>query len=395
MAAPTKAARTEAAPGGRGRWSGLLALWLFMVAPVLAQDEAEAEQKLDQVRAQIAEVTRQQRALSDRRGRAERDLRAADQSVAQAVRALRGTEAELATREADLARLQAEQTALSGRLSGQRQALAALVRSAYALGRHEQLKLLLAQDRIADLARVLTYHRYLQADRSGRIRSLLAELEQLAELSRSVEAERAALGAARRAQQDEIAALERQRGERKTLLAELESQHRSSSERLAALGRDEKALTDLLERLRDVLADVPRQLDDGKPFTQRQGALPWPLSGPLLTAFGGRLPDGRSGQGWLIAGTAGAEVRAISHGQVAFADWMMGYGLILILDHGDGWMSLYAHNDALLRSAGDWVGAGEPLASVGSSGGQGRPALYFELRRNGKPVDPRSWLQRR
>ncbi|TXK64857.1 peptidoglycan DD-metalloendopeptidase family protein [Alkalisalibacterium limincola] len=107
------------------------------------------------------------------------------------------------------------------------------------------------------------------------------------------------------------------------------------------------------------------------------------------------MPDGRAAQGWLIAGTAGAEVRAISHGRVAFADWLKGYGLIVIVDHGDGWMSLYANNDALLKDAGDWVRAREPVATVGSSGAQGRPALYFELRRESRPVDPASWLQRR
>jgi murein hydrolase activator len=88
-------------------------------------------------------------------------------------------------------------------------------------------------------------------------------------------------------------------------------------------------------------------------------------------------------------------VRAIAHGRVAFSDWLKGYGLIVIVDHGDGWMSLYAHNDALFKDAGDWVRAGEPVAGVGSSGGQGRAALYFELRQNGRPVDPRSWLQKR
>ncbi|MDZ4348497.1 MAG: peptidoglycan DD-metalloendopeptidase family protein [Xanthomonadaceae bacterium] len=359
------------------------------------EKEADAERKLADVRARIATLTEQQRAIAAERGETEDELRQADGRVSEAVRRLRGTEAELAQRESTLARLRTEHEALSSHLSGQREALAALVRSAYALGRHEQLKLLLAQDRIADLARVMAYHRYLQADRSERIQALLDQLRTLAELSAKVEEERAALAIAKDAQQADIAALEARRGERKALLTQLDARQRDARQQLATLGRDEQALTRLLEQLRDVLADIPRRMDEGIPLAQRQGALPWPVVGPLLTGFGGRLGDGRTARGWLIAGTAGAEVRAISHGRVAFADWMKGYGLILILDHGDGWLSLYAHNDALLKNAGDWVGAGEPIASLGNSGGLDRPALYFELRRAGAPVDPKVWLRKR
>ena len=359
------------------------------------RQETEAAQKLEQVRTQIRTLTQQQRQLEGERGEAARAVREADQQVGAAARALRQTEAGIATREAELARLERAKATLEQRLSSQRETLSALMRSAYALGRHEQLKLLLAQDRVADLARVMAYHRYLQADRSERIRGLLDELQALADLAKQVEDKRAELLATRDAQQRQLAELEDQRAQRRALVAELDARHKDSAARIAALGRDEKALVQLLERLRDALADVPRQIEDGRPFAQRRGTLPWPLSGALLTGFGGKLPDGRASEGWLIAGTAGAEVRAISHGRVAFADWLKGYGLIVIVDHGDGWMSLYAHNDALLRDAGDWVRAGDPLASVGSSGGQGRAALYFELRQNSKPVDPRNWLQRR
>ncbi|HSR64183.1 MAG TPA: peptidoglycan DD-metalloendopeptidase family protein, partial [Xanthomonadaceae bacterium] len=119
------------------------------------------------------------------------------------------------------------------------------------------------------------------------------------------------------------------------------------------------------------------------------------LSGQLLAGYGGTLPDGGRSSGVLIAAPAGSTVRAVADGKVVFADWMNGYGLILIVDHGNGTMSLYAHNEALLRDVGSTVRRGDPVASVGNSGGQGRPALYFELRRNGQPVDPGSWLQRR
>lgn len=370
-----------------------------LAAPAVAQDadrakkEAAAQQRLEQLRKQIRDITAEQRALEGERGAASRELRAADAKVGEAVRALRRTEAGIATTEGELQQLQSQQRQLEAGLSGQREALASLVRSAYALGRHEQLKLLLAQDRAADLARVLAYHRYFQADRQERIAGLIEELRALAAVARQIQDQREVLEAARARQQADLAALEAQRGERATLLATLEAGFKDRAARLAALGKDEAGVVKLLEQLRDAVADIPRQVDDNRPFASRRGQLGKPLAGTVLAAFGGRLPDGRGSDGLLIAGTAGAEVRAVAPGRVAFSDWLKGYGLLTIVDHGDGWMSLYAFNDALLKDAGDWVRAGDPLATVGSSGGQGRPALYFELRRNGQPQDPKPWLR--
>lgn len=378
--------------------TGLLAL--LLAAPAWAQtaserkqQEAAAQQRLESLRTQLRELGAEQQRIDAERGEATVALREADRAVGEAARALRQTEAGIATQEVELQRLQAEQATLEQSLGQQREALAALVRSAYALGRHEQLKLLLAQDRLADLARVLAYHRYFQNDRQQRITGLLGELRSLADLAAAVTAQKQALDAARQQQQNELATLEQQRGERQALLGELERRLRDRKAKQQALGRDEKAVLALLERLRDAVADVPRQVEDNRPFASRRGQLGKPLSGQQLTGFGARLPDGRQSDGLLIAGTAGAEVRAAAPGRVAFADWLKGYGLLLILDHGDGWMSLYAHNDALLKDVGDWVRGGEALATVGSSGGLGRPALYFELRHNGQPQNPRPWLK--
>ena len=362
-------------------------------APERAQKEAAAEKRLETLRAQIKAIANEQRELEAERGDAAKALRDTDGVVNEAVRALRRTEAGIATQEIELQQLEEKKVALEAGLSEQREALAALVRSAYALGRHEQLKLLLAQDRMSDLARVLAYHRYFQADRQQRITGLLAELRELAAVAQQIVDQRQILEAARLQQQTELDALEARRNERAAVLATVESQFKDRAARLAALGRDEKAVLKLLEQLRDAVADIPRQVDDNRPFATRRGQLGRPLAGTALAAFGGRLPDGRTSDGLLIAGTAGAEVRAVAPGRVAYADWLKGYGLLLIVDHGDGWMSLYAFNDALLKDVGDWVRSGDPLATVGSSGGQGRPALYFELRRNGQPQDPKPWLR--
>lgn len=380
-----------------------IAIWLLLSTLALsasaqepasdhATKEREAKARLDAVRAEIKTLTEAQRALEGERSAATTALRDADQAVNREARALRDIDAGLAEQQTELERLEQEKAALEQRLRSQREALAELLRSAYALGRHEQLKLLLAQDRIDQLARVLAYHRYFQRDRVTRIESLLGELRELAQLGEAVIAQRETLNRSREAQSARIAELETQRTTRRELLTQLDAQFADAKSRLAALGRDERALVKLLASLRDVFADIPKQLDEAKPFAQRRGGLRRPLPGKVLNGFGARLPDGRPSQGWLIAGDTGANVAAVAPGRVAFADWLKGYGLILILDHGDGYMSLYAQSDSLLKDVGDWVAPGEAVAGVGSSGGQGQAALYFELRHNGRPIDPKAWF---
>ena len=357
--------------------------------------ESEAAQKLETIRGEIRALAEAQRALEGERAQATQAIREADKAVDAGARALRDIDAALAERTAELEKLEVEKAALQARLGDQRAALADLLRSAYALGRHEQLKLLLAQDRVDDLARVLAYHRYFQKDRVARIETLLRELRGLAEIGRAVTAKREELAGTRRTQQTRIVDLETQREERRALLQSLDAQFEDARARLAALGRDEKALVKLLASLRDVFADIPRQLEGAEPFAQRKGRLPMPLAGKILAGFGASLPDGRTSQGWLIGGKTGDNVQALAPGRVAFADWLKGYGLIVIVDHGDGFMCLYAQNDSLLKEAGDWVGAGDVLAGVGTSGGQSQPALYLELRQNGKPVNPKGWFASR
>lgn len=357
-----------------------------------AARESETQRKLDAVRKQIGELAAARNALDAERGDATRALREADQEVDRQSRALQQIDTQIQAQEAELARLESERLLLQTRLGKQREALASLLRSAYALGRHEQLKLLLAQDRIETLARVLAYHRYFQRDRVSRIDALLGELKELAQLVQQVRIQREALETSRALQQEQIAALESQRGQRRALVAELDTRFRDTDSRLKALGRDEAALAKLLEQLRDIFADIPAGLDAAQAFAQRRGRLAAPVPGRALVGFGAKLPDGRTSQGWLLAADAGAPVRAVAHGRVAFSDWLKGYGLIVILEHGEGYMSLYAQNDSLRREVGEWVDAGDILASVGSSGGQSRPALYFELRHGGQPIDPRGWF---
>lgn len=390
-----------------------IVLLLAMAGSTNAQSSREAENKLERVRTELKNVAAERRKLEGQRGEASRKLRESDEEVGRSSRVLRDTAYALNREQKALAELQRRRETLQSSLAGKREELAKLLRAAYTLGGDAPLKVLLAQDRVADAQRTLTYHRYLQRDRAQRIQTLSAELQQLDTIEQQITAKRSELDATQRNQRAQLAQLERARRERASLVAQLEQRYEDRADREKALGRDAKALQQLLAKLRAAAAKAAAQRAASKPKpgsstsstplrkavvsgpALQVGGLGWPLSGTLLAGYGGTLPDGRSSEGVLIGAAAGSTVKAVADGRVVFSDWMNGYGLILIVDHGNGYMSLYAHNDALLRDAGDAVKRGDPVASVGNSGGQGRPALYFELRRNGQPVNPNNWLQKR
>jgi murein hydrolase activator len=395
------------APGVRARAS--VARWLpTLVAAVVlgvlpsiaqadarqvAEREAAVTQQLDSVRAEIRALAEAQQRLDGERDAATRELRAADQALDSAARALRELDAELQSRAEELQHLQRQQSGLHDGLGARRSELSALLRSAYALGRHEQLKLLLAQSDGERIGRALAYQRYFQRERLRQIDALMAQLAELARMQQAVDRQTERLSAARIDQQAAVAALQAEREAQRALVAALESRFADGRARLAALGRDETALLRLIESLKDVFADIPHQLAGGEPLAKQRGRLPRPLAGRLLAGFGGRLADGRASTGWWIGAEAGTPVRAVGHGRVAFADWMKGYGLLLIIDHGDGFMSLYASNESLMKEIGDWVQAGDTVAAVGNSGGQPQAGLYFELRQKGRAVDPKVWMR--
>lgn len=360
-----------------------------------AAAEAQAKQQLTAVRDAMRKVAAEREATEGARAQLVGDLRAAELEVARVDRELRDLDARLAGRQLEIDALVAQESALQARLEAQREAVAALLRSAFALGRHAELRLWFAPEDMAEVGRLLAYHRYLQRDRTERIRALAADLVALAEARRALEAARAALAADRTAREGELAALAASRSQREAAIAALDAALGDQAARLAALGKDERDVQSLIERLRDAIADVPRTLAGAEPLDTRRGRLPWPAGGRVLDAFGSPGADGRRSSGVLIGARSGAEVRAIAHGRVAYADWLRGYGLLVIVDHGDGWMSLYAHHETLRREVGDWVDAGDVLGTAGASGGQSRAGLYFELRHDGRPVDPGRWLAAR
>lgn len=416
------------------RWPVLACGLMVLLLPALvspssawAQSSREAERKLQKLRSELKGVAQERRQLDSKRGQATVQLRELDEKVARSGRTLAQTEAALKEQDTALAGLEKRRAALADNLEQQRSELAGLLRGAYRLGNHAPLKLLLSQDTVADGNRSLAYHRYLQRERNQRIHALTADLQELDRVQVEIGERREQLQATRQQQKQQVTALAGDRRQREQAVATLEKQFKDRSEREKALGQDAKALETLLANLRAAAARAEaerraaaRQAAADKAAAEKAtakgrtppratkvppavasapapkvGGLGWPLSGNLLARYGGKLPDGRTSNGVLIGAPAGSTVTAVADGTVVFSDWMTGYGMILIVDHGNGYMSLYAHNDALLKDAGATVKRGDALAKVGNSGGQGVTALYFELRRGGQPVNPDSWLQRR
>ena len=380
----------------------VLALAIALAAPGAAvpasTDDANAapasEARLAGVRQRIAELAhRLQREVSERDGLAMR-LRDSETAAAGLRAELRAIEERASRARSRVAKLHARAGELDQRLTHDLALLAAGIRTGYALGRRDRIKLLLNQQDPTTVSRVLAYHGYFTRARAARVAALRDTLAEAREIEGALAAQTAHLEELRRDKSGAIAALEREREQRRELLAAIDGRIADRSRRLARLRADEKQLAALVEGLRRQLADIPLTLDRSRGFATLAGHLPWPAKGKLRHRFGQRRQGALRWRGVLVGAAAGSPVRAIRRGRVAYADWLRGYGLLLIIDHGDGYMSLYGHNQSLFKQPGDWVEDGEPVAAVGDSGGSARAGLYFEIRRRGKPVDPLRWLAR-
>lgn len=277
------------------------------------------------------------------------------------------------------------------RLSARRTALARQMRVAYALGPQEEMKLLFSQEEPDRLARVAGYHRILQQARVRRIedvRESLARLEHLEAEARTRTHEIAALRDRRLARK---AALDRDAKRRGELVASLARSVRGKEQEIDRLRTDRDRLERLVREIKPLLGELP-PAPGGARFATLAGRLPLPVRGPVTAHFNDPKPLGEMRwRGLFLAAREGEPVKAVAHGRVIYADALRGFGLLLILDHGDGYMTLYGNNQSLAKEVGDWVEAGEPVSTAGSTGDTPRSGLYFEIRHQGQPQDPLRW----
>ena len=371
-------------------------LLAFAAAPAtgLPKPEADArkaEAELQSVKAEIERITRQVSGEQVERDRLTRDLRNAEVSVGRARADLSDIKRQRAEHAGRRAALATEQHEREAQLKKNRADLAGQMRAAYLIGRQEPLKLLLNQEDPALAGRMFAYYGYFGHARAGQIKLIDDDVQRLAELTAELDAEDAQLAALEQRRRGELTALEHARSQRSTVLAGLEAESRTRAQNLERLRSQQAGLEQLLRELRAAMERYP--LEAAGAFRKLRGKLGWPVSGRLVARFGEARAGGVRWDGVLVATERGAPVKAVCEGRVIYADWLPGLGLLAIVDHGDGYLSLYGHNERLYKAVGERVAAGEPLAAAGDTGGSGRPELYFEIRKGGKPVDPRPWFK--
>ncbi len=382
------------------RRNGLAGLLLAVVASVLACSPAIADDTVSpsQIRALKEEIAGIDDWLKD----AEKDESQLEQTLARAERDIsrlkkerRALQKKTAEQEAELDELNNKMQQLQDTLHAQREALSAQIRTAWMEGDAPAIKVLLNEIDPQKLARLMTYHEYISrysleqlAAFNRTLKALQSTREQVTEAQLDLAQTAASLA-------DRQSALEKQHKARERTLALLKSDISKKRSRRDSLIADRKRLEKLLKEVEAAIADIPTP-KESQPFSTLRAKLPWPTRGKVIIGFGENLHGGRlKHNGLLISTSAEAEIKAVHYGRVVFSNWLRGFGLLTIIDHGGGYMSLYGRNSSLLKSPGDWVKAGEPIAIAGDSGQGSGSQLYFEIRSKGKPQNPLKWLGKR
>lgn len=377
----------------RAPLAALLALAVFFIASPTGAHAGPREAELERLRGRIARLQETLNETTEKRDAARAEIHAQERRINELARSLRETEARLARDARALAELERRAEREREAQRGHVRALGKQLRAAYVLGRQPYLKMLLNQESPAAMARALVYYRYFNDARVAGIERTQAQLTRLQELAAEIHRRTQALEALRETQARERRALEASRRRRADLLAALEREVADQASEMAKLRADERRLERLVRELKTMLpqASLPFPGED-QHFASLKGRLPFPFPGRVAARFGDAKGIGDlRWRGVFLAGEEGQEVRAVARGRVAFADWLRGFGLLLIMDHGDGYMTLYGHNEALYRHAGDWVEAGQPVAAAGNTGDAPGIGVYFEVRYNGVPQDPLQW----
>lgn len=373
-----------------------------LAAPALASKPAPREE-LDELRGRLKALQREIEQAEESRGEAADALKASERAISESSRRLRALADQRGVIDRRLDALRQDRRELDERIAAQREALAALLRQQYLAGRGETLRLLLGGQDPNRISRELHYLTYVSRARADLVKSLQDDVARLEQNLAETERERGRLAEVADEASLERERLEQETRERKEVLAKLSRQIRDQRREVDKLKRDEARLAKLVEELNRVLAKkrpqasiknlaVPDASFDGRPFRDLKGQLRLPVAGELAHRFGSPREGNLTWKGVFIRSGPGREVKAVAGGVVVFADWLRGFGNLLILDHGEGFMSLYGFNEALLRQVGERVKGGDAVAQVGNTGGNAEPGLYFEIRHEGKPLDPMQWV---
>ncbi len=355
----------------------------------------QREQELQQLKVKIKSLRSELDKVRTLHDKVRQELRATEISISKRVKNLNQLKRKLRRQNKRLRQLQAQRRALTKDLSMQRNLLGQQVRTAYTIGKQEYLKLLLNQENPNAIGRVLTYYDYFNQARSERIDTSTKTLRSLAQIKKRINKENKTLQHLKQQQLIEKKNLEAGYQARAIVIARLSKDIESKDGALQQMLANEKQLERVLNVITDSMPEILTEPGKHKAFATLKGKLYWPALGTVKNLFGKPRKTAKvKWNGVLIKARQGNNVRAISHGRVAYADWLRGYGLLIIIDHGDGYMSLYGHNENIRKETGDWVDEGEIIGSVGNTGGQAKAGLYFEIRKNGKPTNPKIWCRK-
>lgn len=372
----------------------ILLLSLAVAGAPGAATRRQTETELQAVRARIEAVTRQISQDAVERDRLTRALKGSELALASGREELGRLQEALVANRGHRAAVQRERDAEQQRLGKERDELAAQLRAAYAIGRAEPLRLLLDQRDLAQAGRLFAYYGYFSRARADRIAAIRARVVRIDALDAELAADETRLGELQASRTSAQQRLETRHQERTRVLASLDAESRTRTQSLARLKTQQADLEKLLRELARSIRSVPP--DTGTTaFDRLRGRLDWPVQGRLAAGYGDVRAGGVRWEGVVVATQRDAPVRAVAAGRVVYADWLPGLGLLAIVDHGAGYLSLYGYNARLEQPVGTLVDAGEVIAAAGDTGGRPQPELYFEIRRAGKPVDPRPWFRSR
>ena len=370
----------------------LLLPTLALADELQRQQQEQQEERLKTVRSKIKDLLSVIRAEKDKKNNIEQKLREVEIKLGKVRRTIKKLNRDISNNKKKLKTLKKKHSQLQRKLQEQRQLLAKQIYSAYVSGNREQIKLILNQEDPAELSRLSTYFDYINEARTEQIKATQETMTKIIEVGQAIEEKNKHLLSLNQQHEVQRKALSSNKNTRQKVLDKIRTHLRQEDHKLSKLRRSEKDIQTLLSSLAELLADIPETPATQVAFSTLKGKLKWPTQGKAGNTFGApRNVGDLKWHGLMLRAPAGRPVKAVASGRVAFADWLQGFGLLVIIDHDNGYLSLYGHNQVLFKEVGDWVAQNENIAQVGDSGGLEQSALYFELRHNGKPINPRKW----
>ena len=373
--------------------------WLLPGSPsgfaLADSDDEEQQAALEKVRRDIGKMQKEIRKTQLLHDSVQKEVLKLEIELARIQKDLKVVKRKIRSEQSKLSKLYRKRKSLKKDLKAQHKLLAGQVRSAYMMGRQEYIKIILNLEDSSSVGRTMTYYDYFNRARINRIEHSRNTLVSLQSVEANIKKQTAKLKQTREQYSKKQKELKAVSKSRTVVVARLHSELVDKEKNLSQLQEDERHLQKLITDLDQAISDILTDPGKRSPFAKLKGKLRWPTKGKLNALYGKRRNSSKvKWTGVMIRAKSGSDVKAVSHGRVAFADFLRGYGLLLIIDHGDGYMSLYGHNQTIYKEIGEWVEAGELISSVGTSGGQKHAGLYFEIRHNGKPTNPVRWCRR-